>query len=130
MKLQQLTGLDDDSPLHVYLKVVDKFMGDHDWSYIAKTPREDLLVTLMSKLGSFRGEITEKNLDDIEKYFEQNKEGVLLEIVQKLRRTNEIDPHGIRVVLYWITANIDLLSERYLKENHNRQLNDDWQPAW
>ena len=130
MKLQQLTGLSDEDPIHRYLKAVDNFMGDHDWTYITKTPREDLLVILMSKLGSFRGEIKEENLDDIEQYFEQNQEKVLLEIVKKLRRT-EIDPHGIRVVLYWIVANVDLLAERYFEEGkHNRQLNDDWQPAW
>ena len=131
MKPQQLLGANDDSPLHAYLKVVDSFMGDHDWSYVSKMPREDLLVIAMSKLGSFRGEITDKNLNDIEEFFKQHKESVLLEIVQKLRRTDEIDLHGIRVVLYWLIANIDLLAERYFEEGkHNRQLNDDWQPAW
>ena len=79
MKPQQLLGANDDSPLHAYLKVVDSFMGDHDWSYVSKMPREDLLVIAMSKLGSFRGEITDKNLNDIEEFFKQHKEKKLFD---------------------------------------------------
>ena len=129
MKLQQLTGLTDKDPIHCYLKMVDEFMGNHDWSYVCKLPSKQVLDTTMLILKSFDFDPQVYQFDKLERYYEHYKETVLLEIVQKLR-LKKIDLAGVRVVLYWILVNTDLIEERYFDEKHNRQLNDDWQPAW
>ena len=128
--LERLSGLTDEDPIHRHLKVVDNFMGDHDWSYLnCYLSREALLFVLTSTLGMF-GKVEEEKFDELELTLERNHEVVFLEIVQKLRRSNKVDNHGIKTVLFWLIANVDLISERYLEGLHNRQLNNDWQPAW
>lgn len=40
MKLQELTGLSNDDPIHRYLGLVDKFFGDYDWNNLELSKTE------------------------------------------------------------------------------------------
>lgn len=128
--LERLSGLSDADPIHRHLKVVSRFMKGHDWSYInCQLSRDSLIFLLSGTIGGIGEKVQEQGLDALEIQFEAFKEKVFLEILQKLRRS-EVDSYGIKVVLFWLVANLELIKEAYLEGKHYRQLNDDWQPAW
>jgi len=136
MKLQDVTGMSDADPIHRYLGMVDKFLGDHDWSdTYRKLLQGELIEAMWLCLGHpVQYPIVEDYcLDNFEEYLKQKGEPVIAEIVYKLRRRKGeegIDNHGVRVVVMWLVANMDDLKARYLEErNHHRKITADWGPS-
>ena len=131
MKLQELTGLSDVDPLHRYLGMVDKFLGETDWSDI-RLPQDKLIENIWLHLGHpVQNPLVEDIcLDNFEQYLKQNNEPIFVEVVNKLKRRKGqegIDNQGIRVVMMWLIANSDLLKERYLEEGiRHRQVTSGW----
>lgn len=136
MKLQGLTGLSNDDPIHRYLGIVDRFLGDHDWlDTNRKLQKDELIGVMWLCLGHpvHHPIVEDCCLDNFETQLKQKSEPIIAEIVNKLRRRKGeegIDNHGIRVVMMWILSNIDYLKEKYLEEGlRHRKITADWSPS-
>jgi len=138
MKLQELTGLSDADPIHRYLGIVDRFLGEHDWFETChKLQKDEVIEAMWLCLGHpVQYPIVEDYcLDNFEEYLKQKSEPEIADIVYKLRRRKGeegIDNHGIRVVMMWLIANIDYLKERYLEEGYgkrHRKITAGWYPS-
>lgn len=136
MKLQELTGLSNADPIHKWLGILDRFLGDHDWLDTSqKLPKDELAKAIWLCLGHpvKYPNVEEYCLDNFEEYLQQKGEPVLAEIVNKLRRRKGeegMDNHGIRCVMMWLVANIDYLKERYLEEgNRPRRITAGWEQS-
>lgn len=130
MKLQELTGLTDADPIHRYLGLVDKILGEFDWNnldFSSKLMAEVVFYYLNHPV--LQPTVEDIQLDSFEKYLEEN-EPLFATIVNKLRRHKEREGMGnyeIRIVMVWIAANIDYLKER--SKPGRRLLNAGWKPS-
>lgn len=129
--LQELSGLTDVDPIYRYFGVVDKFLGDFDWSDVNHTLSQDELIELLFYcLGHpVQIQIPENNrIDYFQNILIQKNEPVIAEIVHKLKA--RIDNNGIRVVFMWIFANLDLLKEKYFERGiKHRDVMSSWRPS-
>jgi hypothetical protein len=96
--------------------MVDEILGsDRDWNEnIKRLPREVLKEGIRTILGhpvQYAG-IKDENVENFRKWLEINDEPVLERIVSKLRERKDIDNHGIRAVIMWITANAGFLKNK------------------
>ena len=136
MKLQEQTGLSNADPIHRWLGMVDRFLGEYDWSD-RTIPKESLTESIWLYLGHpVQYPIVEDYcLDNFQEYLQENGEPGLAEIVHKLRRRkgeDGIDNQGIRVIMMWLIANINHLKEIYLEEGNgrfHRKITAGWIPS-
>lgn len=132
MNLQDVSGLTTDDPLFHYLGIADKFLEDHDWGNVARNLSvNDLTQSIWYFLGHplKHSEVNEYHLNNFEEYLSDNKEDVLLEIVQKLRVRKQLSNVNIRLVLMFIIGNLDYFSELSIQENRLRSIDANWEPS-
>lgn len=130
MKLQELSGLTNADPIHRYLGLVDRILGDYDWNNL-DLPSETLteIVFHYLKHPVLYPKVEDNQLDDLENCL-QECEPLLAKILNQLRRhkdretMNNVD---IRIVLLYVTANIDDLKER--SKPGRRKINAGWKPS-
>lgn len=126
MKLQSLTMLSDADPIHRYLGIVDRFLGEHDWLDTHRgLPKEELARGVFGCLGhpKLYNEVDDRHIDNFEDWLRENGEPVLAEILNKLRRRvgqDGLTNDGVRLVMIWLIANILHLKDEYLEEQQHR----------
>jgi hypothetical protein len=138
LQLQDVTGLSDSDPIHCWLGIVDRFLGEHDWlDTYRKLPKDGLAKGIWLCLGHpvKYPTVEEYCLDNFEEYLQQNGEPVLAEIVSKLRRRkgeDGLDNYGIRCIILWLVANMDYLKETYMEglAGRHRKITSEWTPSW
>lgn len=131
MKLQELSGLTNADPIHRYLGLVDKILGDYDWNNL-DLPSETLtkMVFYHLKHPVLYPKVEDNQLDEFVEYLQKN-EPLLAKIVNQLRRHKEQEGMGnyeVRIVLMYLTANMDYLKER--SKPGRRKINAGWKPSW
>jgi hypothetical protein len=135
--LQEISGLSNADPIYRYLGIVDRFLGEHDWTdTLQNLSLEELIASTRGLF--FRGKtllnIEESFFDDFERFLQENSEPVIAEIVTKLRqRKGEegMDLGGMRATIMFIVVNLDYLKERYLegRKGRFRQITTGWKPS-
>ena len=127
MKLQKITGLSNDDPIHRYLGLVDKFFGDCDWNNL-ELSKTELQEAFFKFLKHPVDTIVEENDFDLFEEYLQENEPLFAGLVDKLRRHKfsvGMDNQGLRMVLMFIVANVKELS----KSSKHRSLNAGWKPS-
>lgn len=131
MKLQELSGLTDADPIHRYLGLVDKILGEFNWNNLdfSSEPMTEVVFRYL-KHPIMQPKVEDVQLDGFEKYL-QETEPLFAAIVNKLRRHKQregMENRDVRIVLMWIIANIDYLKER--SKPGRRLLNAGWKPSY
>jgi hypothetical protein len=121
-KLQQISGLTNLDPLHLYLGVVDSFLGEYDWNCLSSTS-DELLEFLFPEHGNF------SLRQGFQEYLEKN-DPLFAEIINKLKQKKDkegINDRAITLVIVYIIANLDYFKE--LSCTKYRSIDAAWKPS-
>ena len=116
MRLQEFTA-SVDSNLYHWLGIVDKCLGNkYDWNKV-KFDSDMLCKKLNQHLGYpiTQRIVRDSGMDQFQAFLEEEKEYEILRILKVLRESvglRKLDNSGIRIVLFWIFANINLFREK------------------
>lgn len=131
MKLQELSGLTNADPIHRYLGLVDKILGDYDWNNLDLSSKTLVEIAFRYlKHPVLYPKVEDNQLDGFEDCLRES-EPLLAKIVNQLRRHKEQEGMGnyeVRIVVLYITANMDYLKER--SKPGRRVINAGWKPSW
>lgn len=137
MKLQDLSGLTDADPIHVYLGVVDEILeNERNWNEVYRFHQRNNQKKLTSGLFHFlrhplqetcyptEAKIKARHVNDFRNWLIQIGEPGLAKIVSGLQ-DRDFSASDIRLVMMWIVANLDLLRER--DERNYRSIDEEWE---
>lgn len=125
LKLEEITGLGDGSPLHKHLKLVDEFLKhEQRWSEIHRRVPERKLVCLLWEIVGHPVEFPLVTLQQIELLRDrlvEEGETKLAGIVEYL--SGKLYPHEIRITMMFILVNLEHLKVR---EGGCRTIDSGW----
>lgn len=126
LKLQSVTGLNDDSPIHRHLGVVDELLkNDFRWSiFHQKLPIDYIYKVLTGYLSHPRydREPTDVGVIGFANWLRGWKEDNFANLVDGLAEKG-LTPKSIRSTMIFILANLEYLKE---KEGGYRSIDDGW----
>lgn len=126
LKLQTVSGLGTSSPLQDHLKIVDEMLTQHHgWATVHRNiPVEELYEGFLTHLGH-PAVVPVAEDDDIRNYIKWmgNREPVLAWVLQGMREKG-VTPHGIRITMMFLIANLEYLKEREGEEGRVRTIDD------
>jgi hypothetical protein len=126
LKLQTVSGLGNSSPLQDYLKIVDDMLVHHNgWAAVHRNfPVEVLYEGFLTHLGHpVVNPVVEE--DAIRNYIKwlEGDEPVLAWVLQGMRERG-VAPHGIRITMMFLIANLEYLKEREGEDGRVRTIDD------
>jgi hypothetical protein len=134
LKLQDVTGLTDDDPIHTYLGVVDEILaGQINWHEVHRFQIKNGEAVLLRELFAICNHpvneisitpVQQWNIDEYREWLERRGESVLAFIIVKLQE-RDFSARDIRLILMWILANLQLLLEKDPRKH--RSIDDEWE---
>lgn len=138
LKLQDVSGLTDEDPIHTYLGVVDEILAtsQNNWHEVYRFQIKNSEAVLLRELFAICNHpVTETcfaaahrvqqwNIDEYREWLEKRGESVLAFLIVKLQERN-FSASDIRLILMWILANLQLLLEK--DPRNHRSIDDEWE---